>query len=708
MKIRAIIYCLSLLIAVQAFGQVKQKKTTAKPLPAATEEKKPLDRSVRPAPGPAPVIRIGDYQSFEMENGLKVFVVENHKIPRISYSLVLDYTPVMEGEKAGTADIAGQLLRTGTSKRNKDQIDESIDFLGAYLSTSSTGLNGSCLSKHNEAFLEIVSDILLNPLFKQEELDKIKTQTLSALEADKNDPAAIASRVGNKLVYGTNHPYGEAVSEESVGKITLEGCNEFYQSYFRPNIAYLAIVGDITMAEAKPLVEKYLGQWKKGEVNVSNYPVPKAPAKTRVSIVDRPNAIQSTLNVSYPVDLKPGTPDAIKARVTNAILGGGTFRLFNNLREKHGWTYGAYSQLSSDRIIGKFTASTEIRNPVTDSAVEQILFEMSRMRTELVPEDELNMVKNFMMGNFGRSLENPSTVADFAINTARYKLPADYYANYLTNLAAVSANDVQIMAQKYIRPDNAHILVVGKSQEVADKLKRFSKAGDIQYYDIKGNWYDPSIRLKPAPAGVTAETVLNKYIEAIGGAKKIKKIKDVTIQATATAQGMTLNLDQYAIVPDKFLMQIGAGSMVFGKQIYNAGKGVVISPMSGENKPMEAAELEAFKDQAMVFSEMYYVSNGYKLTLLGIEEQSEKGQWYKLEIERPSGEKSTEYYDVASGLKTKIEMKDNIVELSDYKEAGGVLFPFTMAQSMQGQSIKFTVSNLMVNSKLKKEMFDLK
>lgn len=708
MKTRAIIYCLSLLIAVQAYGQVKQKKTTAKPIPATTEVKKPLDRSVRPAPAPAPVIRIGDYQSFEMENGLKVFVVENHKIPRISYSLVLDYTPVMEGDYAGTADFAGQLLRTGTTKRNKDQIDEHIDFLGAYLNTSATGMNGSCLSKHNDAFLEIFSDILLNPMFKQEELDKIKTQTLSALEADKNDPSAIASRVGNKLIFGINHPYGETVSEESVEKITLEKCSEFYQSIFKPNIAYLAIVGDITLAEAKPLAEKYLGAWKRGEVSVNNFPVPKAPSKTRVSIVDRSNAVQSTLNVSYPVDLKPGTPDAIKARVTNAILGGGTFRLFNNLREKHGWTYGAYSQLSSDRIVGRFTASAEVRNPVTDSAVEQILFEMNRIRTEMVPDDELSMVKNFMMGNFGRSLESPSTIADFAINTARYKLPADYYANYLTNLSAVTSTDVQIMAQKYIRPDNAHILVVGKAQDVAEKLKRFSKAGDIQYYDIKGNWYDPNIKLKPAPEGVTAESVLNNYITAIGGAKKIKKIKDITIQATATAQGMTINLDQYAIIPDKFLMQIGAGAMVFGKQIYNAGQGVSISPMSGENKPMEAAELEGFKDQALVFSEMYYVSNGYKLTLLGVEEQLNKGQCYKLEVERPSGEKSTEYYDVTSGLKTKFETKDNTVELSDYKEAGGVLFPFTMSQSMQGQSIKFTVSNLVVNSKLKKEMFDLK
>ncbi|MBK7211813.1 MAG: insulinase family protein [Bacteroidales bacterium] len=705
---KAITYLFAILISLPLAAQVNKAKQAKKTIEPAAVEKVQLDRSKRPQPAPAPVIKIGDYQSFELSNGLKVFVVENHKIPRISYSLVLDYSPVLEGENAGYVDFAGQLLRTGTTTKTKDQIDEAIDFIGANLNTSSNGLNASCLSKHNEELLAIVSDMILNASFKQEEMEKIRTQTLSGLEAEKNEPGAIASRVGGKLLFGSNHPYGESITEESVKKITLEQCDNFYKTYFKPNIGYLAIVGDITLAEAKPLIEKYLGSWQKGDVEVVKYPAPKAPAKTTVALVDRANSVQSTLNVTYPVDLKPGAPDAIKARVTNSILGGGTFRLFNNLREKHGWTYGAYSSLSPDRLTGRFNASAEVRNPVTDSAVEQILFEMNRIRTEAVPEEELSMVKNFMMGNFGRSLENPSTVADFAINTARYNLPKDYYANYLTNLAAVSATDVQMMAQKYIRPDNTLILVVGKAEEIAPKLKRFSKSGDIQYYDIQGKWYDPSVKVKPAPAGVTAETVIAGYIQAIGGAKKLKKVKDITIQATSTMQGMTLNLDQYAIVPDKFLLQIGSGAMIFGKQIYNAGAGVAISPMNGENKPMEATELEGFKEQALVFSELYYAQLGYKLNLLGIEEQDGGSSYYKVEITRPSGEKSTDYYDVKTSLKMKSESKENLVELSDYKEVNGILFPFTLAQSMQGQSIKFTVSNLTVNSKLKKDMFELK
>ncbi|NVO21137.1 MAG: insulinase family protein [Bacteroidetes bacterium] len=708
MKTKTLNIIFAVLLSLPLAAQVKNKPGTKKAVTPAPVVKEILDRSKRPEPAPAPVIKIGDYQSFELANGLKVFVVENHKVPRVSYSLVLDYSPIVEGDIAGYVDIAGQLLRTGTTTKSKDQIDEAVDFIGASLNTTAEGLNASCLTKHNEELLSIMSDIILNASFKSEELEKIRTQTLSGLEAEKNEPKAISARVKGKLLFSSMHPYGESMNEESVKKVTLDKCSEFYKTYFKPNIAYLAIVGDITLPEAKLLVEKYLSSWQKGEVLTVNYPSPKAPAKTTVALVDRPNAVQTTLSISYPVDLKPGTPDVIKAKVTNSILGGGTFRLFNNLREKHGWTYGAYSSLTPDRIISKFDATAEVRNPVTDSAVEQILYEMNRIRTEPVPNDELTMVKNFMMGNFGRSLENPQTVADFAINTARYNLPKDYYANYLTNLSAVSASDVQTMAQKYIRPDNAYILVVGKGDDIASKLKRFSKSGDVQYYDVQGNWYDPSIKIKPAPAGVTAETVLNGYINAIGGAKKLKKVKDVTIHAAATMQGMTINLDMYSAIPDKFLLQVGSGAMVFAKQIYNAGKGVSISPMNGETKPMEAEELENFKDQAIVFSEMHFAELGYKSNLLGIEEEAGGKSFYKLEVITPSGQKSTDYFDVTTGLKMKVETKDNVVELDDYRDVNGIKFPYAMNQSMAGQSFKFAVTDIAINTKLKAEMFEIK
>jgi len=706
MKNKIISIFAALIISLPLAAQVKKAKT-AKPAETPVV-KEVLDRSIRPVGAEAPVIKIGDYQSFELPNGLKVFVVENHKIPRLAYSLVLDYDPVFEGEMAGYTSFSGQLMRTGTATRTKDQIDEAVDMIGANLSTSAGGIYANCLTRHNETLLSVMSDVLLNAEFKAEELEKIRTQALSGLEADKNDPGAISQRVNQVIVYGSNHPYGENITEESVKKVTLEKCTEFYKTYFKPNIAYLAIVGDITLEEAKPLVEKYFGSWKPGEVPKANYALPKAPAKTTVAMVDRPNAVQSTINVSYPVDLKPGSPDEIKVKFANTILGGGTFRLFSNLREKHSWTYGAYSSIQSDKLIGKFNASAEVRNPVTDSSFTEILAEMSRLRTEPVPDDELNMVRNYMMGNFGRSLENPSTVANFAINTARYNLPKDYYSTYLTKLASITAADVQQVAQKYIRPDNSYLLVVGKAEELAPKLKKFSKSGEILYYDSDGKIYDPSKKLKPAPAGITAEQIINNYITAIGGAKKLKKVKDVTINAGATMQGMPISLDMYYKAPDKFLLQVGSGAMVFAKQTYNAGKGISASPMNGESKPIEGNDLIAMKEQSMIFPEMYYSQLGYTTELLGIEEQKDGKQLYKIVVTKGADMKDTDYYDVSTGFKVRTEGKESVSEFGDYKAVDGVLFPHALSQMMGPQTINFTVSAIKINAKLKDDLFEIK
>ncbi len=704
MKNKIISIIAALIITLPLAAQVKKSKATqAASTPVVKEV---VDRSIRPPAGPAPVIKIGEYQSFELANGLKVFVVENHKIPRLAYSLVLDYDPIFEGEMAGYSEFSGQLMRTGTTTRSKDQIDEAVDMIGATLNTSAGGMYANCLSRHNEALLTIMSDVLLNANFKTEELEKIRTQTLSGLEADKNDPGAISQRVNSVLVYGSNHPYGENISEESVKKVTLEKCTDFYKTYFRPNIAYLAIVGDITLEEAKPLVEKYFGSWQKGDVPKANYAMPKAPAKATVVLVDRPNAVQSTINITYPIDLKPGSPDELKVKLANTILGGGTFRLFSNLREKHSWTYGAYSSMQSDKLVGKFNASAEVRNPVTDSSFTEILAEMNRIRTETVPDDELNMVKNFMMGNFGRSLENPSTVANFAINTARYNLPKDYYSNYLTNLASLTAADVQMAAQKYIRPNNSYLLAVGKAEELEPKLKKFAKSGEVLYYDTEGKPYDPSKKLKPAPAGVTADQVINNYITAIGGSKKLKKVKDVTINAGATMQNMPISLDMYYKAPDKFLLQVGSGTMVFVKQIYNAGKGV--STAGGESKPIEGAELAGMKEQSLIFPEMYYTTLGYTAELLGIEEQKDQKQYYKVLVKKGGDTKDTDYYDVQTGLKMRTETKESVSEFGDYKAVDGILFPHALSQMMGPQTINFTVSAVKLNSKIKDELFEIK
>ena len=690
-------------IAIMALPGLLQAQTKSSKSKTTVQK---LDRSVRPAAAPAPIINIGKYETFELDNGLKVFVVENHKIPRVSYSLVLDYDPMPEGELAGLGDVTGQLLRTGTTHLSKDELDEEVDFIGARLSTSSTGIYASSLKKHNDKLLSLMADVILNPSFQQEELDKIKTQAISGLKSEQDDAGAISDRISRQLIYGKKHPYGESISEKSIGNITTENCSGFYQTFFRPNVGYLAIVGDITLAEARTLIQKHLGSWEKKPVK--NY-IPESPVSPKspvVAIVDRPGAVQSALRVGYPVDLKPGSPEAIPARVMNTILGGGAFRLFNNLREEKAYTYGAYSQLSADKLTGKFMVTTEVRNSVSDSAINEIFYEMRRIDKEPVEAKELELAKNYLNGNFALSLENPQTVAGFAISTARYGLPQDYYANYMKNLSAVTAADVMAAAIHYIKPENAYILAVGKAADIAPRLMQFNGGKPIEYFDFEGNQYDPNKKVKPVPAGVTAESVNLMYINAIGGEKALNKIKDVTIMATASMQGMTLGFDFYRKAPNKYLMQVSTGEMVLQKVTFDGNAAKISSPMGVESQTLDGAALEDMKVNATLNAELLYPQLGVTLALDGIEEVN-GADAYRLVITNPSGTKTTAFIDVATGLKVKEISEQGTATFADYRAINGVKFPFTLGQQMGPQTIDLKVLSVKVNTKLKDDLFKI-
>jgi predicted Zn-dependent peptidase len=454
-------------------------------LPFAMHAQLAIDRTKAPAPAPAPEIKVAEPASFVLPNGLKVFVVQNNKLPSVSATLTIDRDPVLEGGKAGMVSMAGELIRRGTEKMNKATLDEEIDFLGASINTSDKSISGASLKDNFSKLMALMADIALKPSFPADELEKIRKQELSGLEQAKDNPSTIAENVVNSLLYGKDHPYGELETEETVGKITVDDIKNYYNTYWKPNIAYLVFVGDIKPAEAKKLAVQYFGKWQKGDLPQANFTVPKAPAKRYIALVDRPASVQSVIRLVYPVALKPGSADDIPSSVMNNILGGGfSGRLFSNLREKHGFTYGAYSKLNADKLIGSFDASASVRNEKTDSAVGAFLEEFERIKKDTVNGEELTRMKNYLSGSFARSLERPATIANFALNVARYNLPGDYYQGYLKNLAAVNGTEVKSMADRYVQPDNLLIVIVGNAKEI---VKGLDKYGEVKYVDIYGN-----------------------------------------------------------------------------------------------------------------------------------------------------------------------------------------------------------------------------
>jgi zinc protease len=665
-----------------------------------------IDRTKVPAPGPAPEINIGTGESFELKNGLKVIVVENHKLPRVAFNLILNFEAIEEGDKAGYASMAGDLLRTGTTTRSKAEIDEAVDFIGASLNTSASGIYAASLTKHTDNLLNLMTDILYNPTFPEEELEKLRKQTLSGLASQKDDPGAIASNVRSVVLYGKDHPYGELTTEETVNNISIQDCKDFYNKYFTPEIAYLAIVGDITVKDAKKLVKNHFGQWESKPLQLPAFEASQAPSQTEIALVDRSNSVQSEIRVAYPINLKKGDPDVIKASLMNVILGSGfSARLNQNLREKHAYTYGAGSSISSDMIVGSFNAQTSVRNEVTDSAIYQLMFELERIIEEPVTDEELASAKAYMTGSFARSLESPQTIANFALNINRYNLPADYYATYLQKLNAVTKEEIQAMAKKYIKPDHAHVVVVGKGSEIAGGLQQF---GAVTYYDMYGNSYVPNEA--DLPADLTAAKVLDNYLAAIGGEEKIRAIQDVKMVMKADMQGRELQITSVKKAPNKSKQEVTMGGMAVMSSVYN-GTDASMNSM-GQKAPIDEKMKKDMAFEAAIISELTIKDMELSAELIGVE-SIEGSNAYAVEVTKPSGSKTTYYYDAESGLRVRTsetiqtpqgEMVQES-DLSEYKEVDGVKFPFTITLPMGPMKMTANAESIELNTGIEDSEF---
>ena len=644
-----------------------------------------LDRSQAPEPGPAPEVRVGEYESFTLDNGLQVYVVENHKLPYVSLSLALDVDPIREGDKAGYVSMTGSMLRRGTQSRTKEEIDEAVDFIGATLATSGSGLYASSLTKHSDTLMTLVSDVLLHPTFPEEELEKVRTETLSALVANKAEPNAIANNVKTALRYGPEDPYGEVETEETVKNIQQQDLVDYYQQHFKPNVAYLAIVGDITPAEARTLAEKHLGQWTKGEVPNRNFDLPTPPESQQVALVNKPGAVQSVLAFTYPVELHMNDDDYLAALVMNSILGGSFgSRLNQNLREGKGYTYGAGSTLSPDRRTGYFSAEAQVRTEVTDSAATEFINELNRISDGDITAEELKKAKQIITGRFARSLEDPQTVARFAINAALYDLSDDFYEKYLQRIAALTLEQVNKAGQKYIKPDQMYLIAVGNESVLNEKLASF---GEVKHYDIYGN-----LQTQPSRADLgdmTAEAVIARYLEALGGREKLEAVEAMRMKAEATVQGVSVQMDNITTQDGRLRAEqiTPMGTMT---QLYDGEKGYVVTPQGQQE--LTGPELDMMQEEAILFAPLRYQDEGFTAELTGTEDVQE-APVYVVKVTYPSGNVQTEYYDQETGLLVKEDNAQGSVYFKDYAEQDGIQYPQQIVAETPMGNLEFNVTD---------------
>ena len=660
-----------------------------------------IDRSKMPKPGPAPEINLSEPQRFEHKNGLKVLVVENHKLPRVSIQLYIDNPPILEGDKAGVSSLTASLLGKGSKSISKDDFNEEVDFLGARISFGSQSAYASSLSKYFPRIFELLADAAINPNFTQEEFEKEKQKILTSLKAQEKNVSAISNRVQNALAFGTDHPYGEFVTEKTLNNVSLRDVIQFYENYFVPANAYLVVIGDVQFENVKYLVEEYFTQWIKATPPSVQFSYPSNAKYTQLNFVDVPNAVQSEVVVESLVDLKMKDKDYLDALMANRILGGGAqARLFLNLREDKAYTYGSYSSLGNDKYApATFRASAQVRNMVTDSAVVEILKEIDKIAKEQVTEEELENAKAEYVGSFVMALERPQTIASYALNIETEGLPKDFYKTYLERINAITIEDVQKAAQKYIDVNNARVVITGKGSDVVDNLEQLTFNGKkvpIKYYDKFANETDKPDYDVTVPEGMTAHDVLEKYIEAIGGKERISEVTSYAIKAEADKQGTKLNLEIKKTSKNQFMKEIKYMGNSMSKQVVDGDKGFTI--LESRRKDMDEELLKDLKDESAPFPELNLLKTSIEVE--GIEVIEGK-KVYKLKL---SDVKST-FYNIESGLKVRDVMSVNVdgqvmvmtLDYGDYKEVAGIKFPFLLTESMGPQKWNFIIQEIKVN-----------
>jgi predicted Zn-dependent peptidase len=650
----------------------------------------------QPKPGNPPVVNIKKPQTFVLANGMKVLIVENHKLPRVSFNLTLDNAPFIEGNKKGVDELTSSLIGNGTKKTEKEAFNEEIDFYGAQINFTSQGAYGSSLSKYSGRVLELLAEGALQPNFTQAEFDKEKAKLLEGLKADEKSVPAIANRVVDVLAFGKNHPMGEYLSEQTVKNVTLADVQANYATYFVPENAYLVIIGDIKFKETKAAVEKLFGGWKKQAAPKNSYPDPVNVSKLQIDFVDVPNAVQSEISLVNTVNLKMSDPDFFPAVIANQILGGDFNSYLNmNLREQHAWTYGANSSIGSGKYVTKFKASSAVRNAVTDSAVAEFVKEIKRIRSEKVSEDVLKNVKAGYIGRFVMQVEKPQAVARYALNIETEKLPADFYEKYIQTINNVTADDIYRVSNKYFTLDNMRIVVVGKGSEVIEGLEKLKIP--IFYYDKYGNPIEKPVTKKEAPTGVTAQSVFENYLKVIGGEKAVAAVKTLamagttTIPQTPSPLSFTSKLDSKG----KMMVSLNMGTMPLMKQVVN-DKGAYIE-QQGQRKNLEGDDLAEMKASAAPFEELR-LSKRTDLKINGIEPINGKDA-YSIK-----DGKTVYYYDVKSGLKVaKVKVKEHSGQsttqttyFNDYKDVKGVKVPFNIVQNA-GFELDIKMSEIKIN-----------
>ena len=665
-----------------------------------------IDRSM-PEPGPAPEISFKEPYTIKLDNNLTVMVVVNDKLPLASATLIIDNPPILEGELSGVKSLLSSNMGKGNKFQSKDEFIEEKDFMGSFINYSSNGGSFSSLARYFERSMTMFAQGALYPVFNNEEFEKEKIKLIEGLKFNEKNTSTIARRVEDIIAFKQKHPSSEYSTESTVTKISIDNVNAFYNNYFKPNNAFLVVIGDVDLENTISLVKKLFGNWNFsknldsmfGENSINEFKDPQIPESTKIHVVDVPNASNVEITIQNVINRKTSDKDYFSGNVANRILGAGPeSRLFTVIREEKGYAYGAYSGLPTNyKSKTKFQARTTVRTEVADSAIVEMVNQLKLITNNLVTDEELDNVKSGYFGSFAMSMEEPTTIANQALSIRTENLSPDFYKTFLSNINKVSKDEVLNSAKKFFLIDNSQIVVTGKIRDISEKLENIFLDGgkvEVTYYDqfgIETERPDYSV-----DESVTVGGVIDKYITAIGGLDKLNEINSIETKFTANIQGTPL--EGYSLKNDKnqSVFRMTIMGQVMQKTVFNKYQGY--NEVMGQKINITEDELEIAIIQSALFTETKFDYSAIELVGISVVNDEEV---YEVKIT----DNISAFYSINSGLKLKevttLEVQGNAISneifFEDYQEVDGILFPGVQRILVGPQEIKFKVTSTKLN-----------
>ena len=641
-----------------------------------------IDRTDRPATQALPAVPFPHYETFQLDNGLKVFLVQDPR-PLVTMRLLVRGGSSLDLDKPGKAEMTADLLTKGTTTLDAGSFASEIDFIGGNISASAGTDNfvvaASGLRSKFDRILELFAEVVQHPRFEAGEVEKYQSRQIEGLKAARKQTGFLAETALSIVLYGRNSSLGVVPSDETIKAINPSDLHDYHSHVVLPNNSTLAVVGNFSVEELKGLLTKRLGSWKRGEMPSSQgLSTIERMSGNRIILIDRPTSVQSVIRIVSPGPL-PVNSDRTRAGLLANILGGGTGlgnRLTMNLRETHGWTYSPYSYFTSNSFTGYHLAAADVNGEATDSAVVEMIAEMKRISTEPIPEKELGINVKSSVGTYVMSLARPEVTVRRVQSVDFYGMPENYYDNLVTTYNTTSSKDLQTLASKYYDRSDMVIVVIGKASEIAEPLE---KIGQVELWNED---FQPTTNEDAGSLKVTLSEVWENMLNAMGGKANLQKVTSVSAHGKGEVSGMGQTFPAAFVSmsskPNNLFIEIsanipGAGLLKLMEQYVTAKSASIYQ--QGQPIPMRDGQEDSLISSSKFLLEAYVNESGGTLSLKGATEV-EGTRAYIVELSKPGFATITYYIDSKSWLLLRQDADGGQVFYSDWKDVeGGIKRP---------------------------------